>query len=125
MAVETVGEGTDSVGKYFYSFGTNERADLAVMTMTSMVQDIALQFEWLGAWLNLFLLGLKFGMVRIDARIDAMGGFPDSNMTDTNNSSIKNHAYCLINVLHGANIEIFKCVLAWTEIWHGQTRHMH
>ena len=37
----------------------------------------------------LCLLRLKFGMVRLDACIDDMGGFPDSNMTDTNNSSIK------------------------------------
>ena len=46
-------------------------------------------------------------MVRLDEHINAMGGFPNSNMTDTNNSSIKNHTYRLINVLHGANIEFF------------------
>ena len=61
----------------------------------------------MGAWLNLCFLRLKFGMVRLDAHIDTMGGFLDSNMNDTNNSSIKNDTYRLINVLHGANIEIF------------------
>ena len=70
-------------------------------------------------FLNLCLLGLKFGIVRLDACIDIMGGFPDANMTDTNNSSIKNHTYRLINVLHGANIDFFKYVLTWTEIWYG------
>ena len=39
-------------------------------------------------------------MVILDACIDIVGGFPDSNMTDTNNSSFKNHNYRLINVLH-------------------------
>ena len=38
--------------------------------------------------LNLCLLGLKFGMVRLDATIDAVGGFLDSSMIHTNNSSI-------------------------------------
>ena len=28
-------------------------------------------------------------------------------MTDTNHSSIKNHTYFLINVLHGANVDFF------------------
>ena len=42
----------------------------------------------MGAWLNFFLIGLKFGMVRLSACIDAMGLFPDLNITDTNNSSI-------------------------------------
>ena len=37
MAAETVGEGTDSMAKDFSGLGTNELADLAVMTMTSMV----------------------------------------------------------------------------------------
>ena len=38
MASETVGEGTDSMGKYFSSLGTNELDDFTVMTMiTSMV----------------------------------------------------------------------------------------
>ena len=50
---------------------------------------------------------MKFGMVRLDTRIDSVGGFLDSNMTDTNNLSIKNHTYRLINVLHSANVEIF------------------
>ena len=53
------------------------------------------------------LLGLKFGMVRVDECIESMGGFPDSNMTETNNSSIENHTYRLIDVLHGANVEFF------------------
>ena len=53
-------------------------------------------------FLNYCLLGLKFGIARLDAHIDTMGGFSDTNMTDTNNSSIKNHTYILINVLHGA-----------------------
>ena len=61
----------------------------------------------MGAWLNLCLQGLKFGMVRLDATIEVVGGFPNSNMTETNNSIIKNHTYVLINVLHGANVEIF------------------
>ena len=42
-------------------------------------------------FLNLCLYGLKFGMVRLDACIDAMGGFLESTTTDTNNSSIKKH----------------------------------
>ena len=46
-------------------------------------------------------------MVRIDSYNDNVGGFIDSNTTDTNSSIIKNHAYRLINVLHGANVEIF------------------
>ena len=70
-------------------------------------------------FLNFFLLGLKFSMVTLDTCIDIMEGFTDSNMTDTNNLSIKNHTCRLINVLHGANVEFFKFVLAWTEIWHG------
>jgi len=37
VAVETVGEGTNSVGRYFSSLGTNELADLVMMTMESMV----------------------------------------------------------------------------------------
>ena len=53
------------------------------------------------------LLGLKFGMVRLDTPIDIVGGFPYSNMTNTNNSSIKNHTNKLINVLHRANIDFF------------------
>ena len=56
---------------------------------------------------NLCLLGLKFGMVRLDTWINDMGWFPNSNMNDDNNFSIKNHTYRLINVLHGANVEIF------------------
>ena len=43
----------------------------------------------MGAWLNLCLLGLKFGMVRLETHIGGVGGFPDSNMTNTNNLSIK------------------------------------
>ena len=59
-------------------------------------------------------------MVRLDARIDIVGGIVDSNMTDANNSSINKNTYRLINViLHGENIEFFKFVPAWTEIWHG------
>ena len=46
-------------------------------------------------------------MIRLDIHIDDVGGFPESNMTDTNNSSIKNHTYRLINVLHKANVEFF------------------
>ena len=42
MAVETLGDGNDSVGEDFSSLGTNELVDLVVMTMTSMVYDIAL-----------------------------------------------------------------------------------
>jgi hypothetical protein len=45
-------------------------------------------------------------MVRLDAYNDGMGGFPDSNMTHTNNSTIKQQAYRIINV-NGANVEIF------------------
>jgi hypothetical protein len=45
-------------------------------------------------------------MVRLDACIDGMGGFLDSNMTHTNNSTIKQQAYRIINV-NGANVEIF------------------
>ena len=52
-------------------------------------------------------LGLKFGMVRLDARIGNVGGFLDSNKIDTKKLSIKNHTYRLTNVLHGANVEIF------------------
>ena len=58
-------------------------------------------------------------MVRLDTCIDGLVGFTDTNMSDTNNSSIKNHTYRFIDVLDKANIEIFNCVLAWTEIWHG------
>ena len=58
-------------------------------------------------FLNFLLAWTEFGMVKLDARIDIMGEFEDSNMTNTNNLSIKNHTYRLINVLHGANIEIF------------------
>ena len=47
-------------------------------------------------------------MVRLDTCIESMGGFQDSNMTDTNISIIKNHTYRLINVLHRANDEILK-----------------
>ena len=46
-------------------------------------------------------------MVRLDTHIDVVGGFPYSNMTNTNNSSIKNHTYRLINVLHGDNVDFF------------------
>ena len=56
---------------------------------------------------NLCLLELKYRMVRLNTCIDGVGGFLYSNMTDTNNPSIKNHTYRLINVLHGANVEIF------------------
>ena len=59
----------------------------------------------MGAWLNLCLHGQKFGMVILDTRID-------SNMTKTYNLITKNNTYILIDVLHGANIEIFKFVLA-------------
>jgi hypothetical protein len=45
-------------------------------------------------------------MVRLDACIDGMGGLLDSNMTHTNNSTIKQQAYRIINV-NGANVEIF------------------
>jgi hypothetical protein len=45
-------------------------------------------------------------MVRLDAYNDGMGGFPDSNMTHTINSTIKQQAYRIINV-NGANVEIF------------------
>ena len=45
-------------------------------------------------------------MVRLDACIDGMGGFFDSNMTHTNNSIIKQQAYRIINV-NGANVEMF------------------
>ena len=61
----------------------------------------------MGAWLNLCLLGLKLGMVKLYVCIDVLGGFPDSNMIDTNNLSIKNYTYRLINVLHGANLDFF------------------
>ena len=61
----------------------------------------------IGSWLNLCLLGLKFGMVRLDTHIDAVGGFLGSNMTDTNNLSIKNHTYRIINLLHGAKVDFF------------------
>ena len=61
----------------------------------------------MGAWLNLFLHGLKFGMVRINTRIDDVGWFPDSNMTDTNNLGIKNHTYILNNMMHRPNVEFF------------------
>ena len=37
-------------------------------------------------------------MVRLDACIDGMGGFPDSNMIHTYNSTIKQEAYRIINV---------------------------
>ena len=37
MADETIGEGTDSMGKDFSILGTNELVYLVVMTMTSMV----------------------------------------------------------------------------------------
>jgi hypothetical protein len=50
--------------------------------------------------------GLKFDMVRLDACIDGMGGFLDSNMTHKKNSTIKQQAYRIINV-NGANVEIF------------------
>ena len=49
VAIEIVGEGTDSVGKNLSSLGTNELVDFALMTMTSMVQYIALQVEWMGS----------------------------------------------------------------------------
>ena len=61
----------------------------------------------MGAWLNLLLLGLKLDMVILKTCIDDVEKFPDSNMIDTNNSSIKNDTYRLINVLHGANVEFF------------------
>ena len=35
-------------------------------------------------FLNLCLFGLKFGMVRLDACIDGMGGFPNSKKDRTN-----------------------------------------
>jgi hypothetical protein len=43
-------------------------------------------------------------MVRLDTCIDGMGGFPDSNMTRTYNSTIKQEAYRIINV-NGDNVE--------------------
>ena len=46
-------------------------------------------------------------MVILDACIDSVEGFTYLNMTDTNNSSIKNHTYKLINVFHEANVEMF------------------
>ena len=46
-------------------------------------------------------------MVILDARIDTMGGFPDSKMIDTNNSNIKNHTYRLINALQTRPMLIF------------------
>ena len=58
-------------------------------------------------------------MVRLDARIDNVGEFTYSNMIDTNNSSIKNHAYRLINVLHKANVDFLKiyACLDWNLAW--------
>jgi hypothetical protein len=41
-------------------------------------------------------------MVRLDTCNDSMGGFPYSNMTHTNNSTIKQQFYRTINV-NGAN----------------------
>ena len=49
MVAKTVGEGIDSLGKDFSNLGANVLASLAEVTMTSMVQDIALQVEWMGA----------------------------------------------------------------------------
>ena len=49
---------------------------------------------------------MKFDMVRLDACIDGMGGFPYSNMTHINNSTIKQQAYIIINV-NGANVDFF------------------
>jgi hypothetical protein len=37
-------------------------------------------------------------MVRIDACNDSMGGFLESNMTHTNNFTIKQQSYRIINV---------------------------
>ena len=65
---------------------------------------------YVGPMLRIFIYlaaSSKIGMVRLDTCIDGVGGFPDSNMNDTNNSSLKNHTYRLINVLHRANVEIF------------------
>jgi hypothetical protein len=45
-------------------------------------------------------------MVRLDACIYGMGWFMDSNMTCTNNSTIKQQAYRIINV-NGANVDFF------------------
>jgi hypothetical protein len=38
---------------------------------------------------SLYLYALKFDMAIIDACVDGMGGFRDSNTTHTNNSIIK------------------------------------
>ena len=44
---------------------------------------------------NLCLYALKFDMVIVDAYIDGMGGFQDSNMTHTKNLTIKEQNYNL------------------------------
>jgi hypothetical protein len=67
-------------------------------------------------------------MVRLDVCIDGMGWFSNSNMTHTNNLTIKQQTYRIINV-NGANVEIFSMcacmdgnlkvfqfVLIWTAI---------
>ena len=69
------------------------------------VLDHVLQGSNIEFFFNLCWIGLKFGMVRPNACIDGVGEFLESNMTDTNNSSIKNHTYKLINVMHGANVD--------------------
>ena len=47
---------------------------------------------------------MKFDMVRLDACIDCMGGFLDSNTSHKINYKIKQQAYRIINV-NGANVE--------------------
>ena len=42
---------------------------------------------------SLYLYTLKFDMVIVDACVDGMGGFKDSNMTHTMNSTIKRKNY--------------------------------
>ena len=75
--------------------------------MPSHVLDPAYNWHMNGAnFFNLFLYGMKFDMVRLDTYNDNMGGFPNSNMIHTNNSTIKQQAYRIINV-NGANVENF------------------
>jgi hypothetical protein len=68
--------------------------------------------------------------------IDAMGGFPNSSIIQTNNLKIKyslvipsksNNKACLLmyftplitDMLMGPTLNVFQFVLVWTEIWHG------
>jgi hypothetical protein len=45
-------------------------------------------------------------MVRLDTYNDGMGGFLELNMTHTNNSTMKQQAYRIINA-NGANVDFF------------------